>query len=109
MHKHSKDHSAPPGSTPTQSLFSVLDFGAVGDGVHDDTDAIQAALHAAGLATRGNYAGVTHGGDASLQHPTLVFPTGEYLITRTLQVASTTIITTATCGRKQLLHFYVRF
>jgi hypothetical protein len=72
------------GQTPRQTLLNVLDYGAYGDGIHDDTDAIQSALHFAGLATRGNYAPITHGGDASLQHPTLLFPTGTYLISRTL-------------------------
>ena len=64
--------------------LNVRDYGAVGDGQHDDTDAIQRALHFAGRATRGNYAPIDQGGDSSLQHPTLLFPTGDYLISRTL-------------------------
>jgi hypothetical protein len=64
--------------------LNVRDYGAVGDGIHDDTDAIQRAMHFAGLATRGNYSPIYQGGDSSLQHPTLLFPRGAYLISRTL-------------------------
>ena len=62
--------------------FSVLDYGAVGDGHHDDTDAIQLALDAAGAATHGKFLPIKHGGDQSLIHPTLVFPAGVYMISR---------------------------
>ena len=47
-------------------MSSVRDFGAVGDGVVDDTDAIQHALN---------------DGDGLIE-----FPRGEYLVTRTLVV-----------------------
>ena len=77
---------APPPKPASGALqaFSVLDFGAVGDGTHDDTDAIQHALEAAGAATRGDSQPVKHGGDQSLIHPTLLFPAGKYVISRTL-------------------------
>ena len=52
-------------NTPNNSV-SVLDFGAVGDGVTDDTAAIQAAIN-----QTGNKASV-------------YFPSGDYLITSTL-------------------------
>jgi hypothetical protein len=67
-----------------QLPLNVRDYGAIGDGEHDDTDAIQRALHFAGRATLGNYAPIAQGGDSSLQRPTLLFPTGAYLISRTL-------------------------
>jgi hypothetical protein len=53
---------------------SVMDFGAVGDGVADDTAAIQAALDA------------TNNGGAFGPFTTVYFPTGEYKITATLDV-----------------------
>ncbi|MGO4637240.1 glycosyl hydrolase family 28-related protein [Mesorhizobium sp. 2RAF45] len=40
----------------TSSFVNVKDFGAVGDGVADDTAAIQAAVNAAGAQKRGLYA-----------------------------------------------------
>ena len=51
------------------SFVSVLEFGAVGDGVHDDTSAIQACINA-----------------ASLSNGTVLFPStsGEYIITSPL-------------------------
>lgn len=52
--------------------FSVLDFGAVGNGVHDDTVGIQAAITACSAAG---------GGDVT-------FPTGQYLISGTISVPS---------------------
>lgn len=70
--------AVPPSNS--RVMYNVLDYGAIGDGQTDDTDAIQRALHFAGRATRGNYAPIDHGGDASLQHPTLLFPTGAYLL-----------------------------
>ena len=51
-----------------QDMVSVKDFGAVGDGVTDDTAAIQAAL----TATQSNLGG------------TVIIPPGEYRVTSTL-------------------------
>jgi len=57
-----------------RDTVSVKDFGAVGDGVADDTAAIQAALTAA----------------ANRQVPAVVYlPSGAYRITTTLKIAST--------------------
>ena len=58
------------------AAVNVLDFGAVGDGVADDTVAIQAALDAAA------------GGD-------LYIPNGSYLVTDTLYVPAGTTVTGA--------------
>lgn len=48
-----RGHPPQPGSAPARRRprYSVLDFGAVGDGVHDDTSAIQATIHAAEAAS----------------------------------------------------------
>ena len=50
-------------------IFNVKNFGAVGDGVADDTVAIQAALTAATVASE------------------VIFPAGTYLVTSTLTVS----------------------
>jgi hypothetical protein len=54
-----------------QDYVSVKDFGAVGNGVANDTAAIQAAINAAGAQT---YGGAVY------------FPTGEYVVTTTITV-----------------------
>ncbi|RFU28181.1 hypothetical protein B7463_g8175, partial [Scytalidium lignicola] len=54
----------------TGSIISVKDHGAVGDGVTDDTEAIQAAL---ALATTSNL---------------IYFPAGSYIVTSTINVPS---------------------
>lgn len=53
-----------------QDVVSVKDFGAVGDGVTDDTVAIQAALTYAASQSSGGFAGRT---------VTIFFPAGQYL------------------------------
>lgn len=57
------------GGGNTGIYFNVKDFGALGNGSHDDTDNIQNAINAAGVS----------GG-------TVYFPTGGYLISKTLVV-----------------------
>ena len=60
---------------------SVKDFGAVGDGVTDDTSAIQAAVDAAELLVlKRHYGGVS-----------VVFPSGAYLITSTITIEESNI------------------
>jgi len=58
-------------TTGSTGVFSVLDYGATGDGETDDTDAIQAAIDAAAVS----------GG-------TVVLPPGDYLITAALEMAN---------------------
>ena len=60
--------SAPAGVLP---VFNVKDYGAYGDGVHDDTAAIQAAANAASNAANG---GIVY------------LPPGRYAISRTITV-----------------------
>lgn len=65
----------PPGAMAADHYVNLKNFGAKGDGVADDTSAIQAALNAAGnnspWGTRGTV---------------LIVPPGEYLISSTLNV-----------------------
>ena len=62
--------------------LNVLDVGAVGDGQHDDTDALQKAINMlstdTGELTAGN----------PKQHLTLYFPPGDFLTTRTLELGA---------------------
>ena len=60
-------------------FVSVRDFGAVGDGSHDDTEAIQRALDRP-LGTAGA------GGGGSSTHRTIYFPAGNYVITDTIKL-----------------------
>jgi hypothetical protein len=62
---------------PMASWKSVKDFGAVGDGAHDDTAAIQAALNALKNTSTNTWS-------------TLYFPAGSYRITQQLTTARTT-------------------
>lgn len=55
--------------------FNVLDYGAVGDGIADDTAAIQLAIDA-----------------ASAQGGSVYIPTGQYKITATLKVTSDNVV-----------------
>ena len=58
------------------STFNVLNFGAVGDGVADDTAALRAAVDAARLAGGG----------------TVYMPPGTYLLTSTLTINSSYVV-----------------
>lgn len=63
------------------SVFDVKDFGAVGDGVTDDTAAFQATFDAA----------ITDGAPASVVRTTLgsvVFPPGNYILTAPITILS---------------------
>lgn len=61
----------------TGQTFSPMAYGAVGDGVADDTDALEAALTAAGAA-------VQNVGGLALAQPRVVIPAGGYLQSRPL-------------------------
>lgn len=65
-----------PDSKSESGLFNVMDYGARGDGVADDSDAIQNAINAAQNFSNGN---ANKGGVVFL-------PAGVYLVSRTLLV-----------------------
>ena len=58
----------PPVPTPDKMFINVLDHGAIGDGIADDTIAIQSIINNAGEYTR------------------IYFPTGKYLITSAITI-----------------------
>ena len=65
-----------------RSYFDVRDYGAVGDGVHDDQPGIQAAIDAASAAA----SGLPQGGGA------VVFvPSGLYRVDRTLRIEQSNV------------------
>ena len=68
---------APPAPAAPPSELSVRQFGARGDGVTPDDAAIQTAIDAAAAYSRN--------GTGS---PTVYFPRGVYLLTKTLKVVS---------------------
>jgi hypothetical protein len=80
------DYTYPNGVTRTiqsrlQDTLSVKDFGAVGDGVTDDTTAIQNAVNAAELlVVNRHYGGVS-----------VFFPSGAYKISSTITIQETNI------------------
>ncbi len=69
---------------PSVALHSVKDFGARGDGVTDDTDAIQRCITTIESKHKINYSGLV--GESS--YPEIVFPEGTYLISRAIVIAA---------------------
>jgi hypothetical protein len=80
------------GSTPTGAVnrpinkklaetISVKDFGAVGDGVADDTTAIQNAIANAQAVTMNGNSGIYGDGVYTGTAPTVYFPSGVYKVT----------------------------
>ena len=67
-----------------RGLFNVMDFGAVGDGKTDDTEAVQRAIDNASHATIVVSVPGIH--DAIFAHTTVFFPHGHYLLSNTLQL-----------------------
>ncbi|CAO1627927.1 unnamed protein product [Parajaminaea phylloscopi] len=67
-----------PDKSRYQVFRSVKDFGAVGDGIHDDTDSINRAISQGGRCGEG-----LPDSDSSTISPAVVyFPRGKYLVTR---------------------------
>ena len=76
-----------------RDVVSVKDFGAVGDGVTDDTAAIQAAIDA-------NYVSVVlPDGNVNESPPIVYFPYGTYIISSPLRLTSYTTIKGAGRGK----------
>jgi hypothetical protein len=67
-----------------QDVVSVKDFGAVGDGVTDDTAAIQAAINAVAPFT---WQGTTRATELAAGGGTVFFPQGNYRITSKIRLA----------------------
>jgi hypothetical protein len=74
--------SSIPFQRATGAPLSVRAYGAVGDGVVDDTAACQAAIDAAQDNS-------TRGGAGAMMGRAVYFPSGTYLIKRTLTIANT--------------------
>jgi hypothetical protein len=84
--------SSPPAPVPTTLEFpagfmkSIKDYGAVGNGVTDDTAAIQAALNENRRDANGNYL-YPSPDDANGRPKALYFPAGTYLVSNTVDWA----------------------
>ena len=78
------------------SLLNVKDFGAQGDGKHDDTSAIQAAIDV--LAYKNGNAGPG----------ILVFPSGVYCISATLNSSSQGEAGTARMPPATAIHWHLK-
>lgn len=71
-----------PMGNGVKTTYRVTDFGAKGDGVTDDTEAIQRCITAAGRDQIHYY-------KAESSYPEVIFPEGDYLITSPIVVAAT--------------------
>ena len=77
------------GTTDSDAAVSVRDFGAKGDGRTDDTEAIRAAFAASVKLRRGGRYG-KHGMYYNT-FPVVVFPSGKYVISDTIEVPVKTV------------------
>lgn len=95
------------GISTSSSVVNVRDYGATGDGVTDDTDAIQAALDVAGANTKYNLNILPSIATDPLPTPLagkVYIPAGRYLITRPLNL--TTGFYKGTDPKDQKIHFH---
>ena len=75
-----------------RDIISVKDFGAVGDGVNDDTAEIQAAINAAATF-----------GVSPNQGATLFFPSGKYIISSTINLPGAQFVSLLGEGRTSVI------
>jgi hypothetical protein len=78
-----------------KQVVSVKDFGAKGDGVTDDTAAIQTAINALNPYVYGSSMNYAQGGG------TLYFPSGNYFVTSTIRLPNNVILSGAGCQTYQ--------
>lgn len=70
-------------------LFSVKDYGAIGDGVVDDTDAVRTAIAEAASYVTNNQPFITNTG--SIVSAVVFFPAGVYHLTDTITIPQTSV------------------
>lgn len=81
-------------------VVNVKDFGAVGDGVHDDTEALRQALGSYGVF---DYSGPSVPPSNNKTGRIVYFPPGNYKITDTLYVRKGTLVKGADCQSTRIL------
>ena len=87
--------NAPPPAVTYQTFVNVKSFGAVGDGVHDDTAAIQAAINSIDPYI---FQGTTRATELNATSGTVYFPAGTYLVTAKIRLTPQIRLVGDGCG-----------